>query len=129
MVSCSGGKSVSQASESPFLARLQRAQNYDEYIEVKSVVEVVEATNMNLQKDTLILYIAHTQFYADNWKVKRLVRLCFLSDPYQFYQAPIDKGNSGFAIGKIDTESKSIELMQNGTLFKTFCEIHYTIVE
>lgn len=129
MTSCSSGKSVSKASDSPYLASLQRAQNYDEYIEIKSVLEFVEVTNMSLQKDTLILYVAHTQFSADNSKIKRYVRMCFLSNPYQFYQAPIKAGDSGFAIGKIDAGLKSIELMQNGTLFKTLSEIHYTMIE
>lgn len=111
------------------LAVLQRMQNHDTYVKVTSVYDTFEVYNFSNQEDTLVLYFADTKFYADNWKTKQYLRACFLSAPFRFYQVEIGNKKSGFTVGKIDQEAKTIEILRNGKIITTLSELCYTIVE
>lgn len=119
----------SKDSKDRILVLLQHAQNYDSYIEVKSIFEVIEVRNMDNEMDTLVLYFTDTKFASDNWKRKRYLRLCFYSQPYQFYQVEVENKKSGFSLGQMDRELKTIEVLRNGVKLVSLSDIGYTIME
>ncbi len=127
--SCSEGRVLSTGGTDKTFDEIKRAQNYENFVEIKSVIELIPVTNWSNLKDTLVLYSAVTRFYADNWKSVKYLRLCFLSNPYQFYQTQIENGYFTYSIGKVDISKKSIQILRNEKPFKWVSEIHYTLME
>ena len=129
MSSCSGSGRLLTQVEDPILSRIQYAQNDADYVKIEVVKEVLPTYNMYNHKDTLVLYTAVTRFYVDHRKPISYLRLCYLSNPYQFYQTKLEKGSGKYSIGKVDRLAKSIELLRNNSSYKTVSEIHNTVME
>jgi hypothetical protein len=111
------------------LDKLEHAQGYDAYVKVKNIYDIIEVLNFTNKVDTLILYFIDTKFYSDNRKTKHYLRVCFLSQPFQFYQVEIGNKKSGYTVGIIDQKAKTIEILRNDLMFASLSELCYTIME
>ena len=129
--------SISQEDDSWFKSTILRDSTWIKKTSVlietiqilKANIEIQDVqivSNPSEKKDTLVLYIGETRYHA---KPHRHIRICYLSNPYQFYVAelgsPTDR--SLYSIGKIDIIDGAIEILRKKMIHQVVREICYTI--